>query len=266
MKQLKFVVLALTVLMGISFTSCISSDESKPTGGGVVQVTSSYWSTSVTFLADDGITLVPTATSVDAVESQVGFTFSDTKVAYITFEYDPDSADNADSATSKKLVVTLTGAVPVDAYTKVESTYPGASNDSISTSPIIRLDDVKNSKPMVLLGDGYLLTGINYFLSSYTHRFTLVNYAEENSDSEIVFHLRHTGTPEESNSYTSEDLFYYYGPHYYYFAFDIRDILNPYRDMTSSVRITIIADVNTSNSVLDSSTPEQSYSIDYALN
>ena len=50
MKQLKFLVVALTLLMGISFTSCLNSDSDPYNyGGGMVKVRNYMGNTSVNF-------------------------------------------------------------------------------------------------------------------------------------------------------------------------------------------------------------------------
>ena len=57
MKQLKFLMVALTLLMGISFTSCLNSDNDyAPTVGGFVKVGGGMFGTTFTML--DGATTI----------------------------------------------------------------------------------------------------------------------------------------------------------------------------------------------------------------
>lgn len=60
---MKFVALALTLLMGISFTSCLNSDDGNASYSGFVTVSQGFLS-DIVLLTDDGYTLTPTNPSV----------------------------------------------------------------------------------------------------------------------------------------------------------------------------------------------------------
>lgn len=81
MKQLKFLMVAFTLLMGVSFTSCLNDDagESMYDGIGYVRtVMGSY------FIDLYGNTYHPTMASVTEMEAQ-GFKMSGTDLAQIAF-------------------------------------------------------------------------------------------------------------------------------------------------------------------------------------
>lgn len=82
MKQLKFLMVAFTLLMGVSFTSCLNDDagESMYDGIGYVRtVMGSY------FVDLYGNTYHPTMASVTEMEAQ-GFKMSGTDLAQIAFK------------------------------------------------------------------------------------------------------------------------------------------------------------------------------------
>lgn len=65
MKQVKFLALALVVLMGVSFTSCMDSNGgSSYDGDAFVTVYQEFMSSAVTLKGDDGITYIPTNPSM----------------------------------------------------------------------------------------------------------------------------------------------------------------------------------------------------------
>nr|WP_320059057.1 hypothetical protein [uncultured Bacteroides sp.] len=70
MKKMKFVALALTLLMGISFTSCLNSDGGNASYSGFVTVSQGYLSDNIVLLTDDGLTLTPTNPSMLLVDKK----------------------------------------------------------------------------------------------------------------------------------------------------------------------------------------------------
>lgn len=96
MKQLKFLMVAFTLLMGVSFTSCLNDDagESMYDGIGYVRtVMGSY------FVDLYGNTYHPTMASVTEMEAQ-GFKMSGTDLAQIAFKYVEDTpATKAEGST-----------------------------------------------------------------------------------------------------------------------------------------------------------------------
>ena len=75
-ETIKILMVALTLLMGISFTSCLNSDNDyAPTVGGFVKVGGGMFGTTFTML-DGATTISPTAASLTQAESNMGFKYS----------------------------------------------------------------------------------------------------------------------------------------------------------------------------------------------
>ena len=89
MKQFKFLMVAFSLLMGVSLTSCLNS-ESDPNsyGGGMVKVQSYMGYTS--FKGEGGITITPTPASISVLEAN-GLKISELsdKVVNIAYRWDP---------------------------------------------------------------------------------------------------------------------------------------------------------------------------------
>lgn len=115
MKQLKFLMVAFTLLMGVSFTSCLNDDagESMYDGIGYVRtVMGSY------FIDLYGNTYHPTMASVTEMEAQ-GFKMSGTDLAQIAFKYVEDTpATKAEGGTftPQDYRIKLVSAIAVDSY------------------------------------------------------------------------------------------------------------------------------------------------------
>lgn len=220
MKHLRHLTMLLAVLC-MMLTSCLdsSSDSYTPTAYGTVEVVN-YMGTTC-FKASDGTLIYPTATSLAEVKSNYKFDPDNTGVAYIGYEYNADDI----TANTTSVTVSLTYAVSLDA-TVEEVDEEGASNDSISTAPIINLYNVMNTSSeskMYLLNDRYLVTGIQYYFYQYMHYFTLVyNPNDQDDDTVIKLSLRHSGSVEDNSVLTTSYEAYSSGyPYMYIKAFDI---------------------------------------------
>lgn len=233
MKQLKFLMVALTLLMGISFTSCLNSDNDyAPTVGGFVKVGGGMFGTTFTML-DGATTISPTAASLTQAESNMGFKYSNTNIAYVIGTYDetlnPDPINNKEYKS-----VSLTYAVSLD--DKVLITERGASNDSVNKAPIIDIDNSEKVsynkelfKPWFFYDKTTLVLPINYYLyKAGVHKFTLVYYpSEKNSTNKTLkLYLRHYNADDKATSSTSlqnSDI-----PSIFYYAYDLRDVFTRY--------------------------------------
>ncbi|WP_455587414.1 hypothetical protein [Bacteroides sp.] len=269
MKQMKVLVLSLIVLMGVGFTSCMNSeDNSAPYWMGPVEVVSSAYGSTYFKLGE--FKIYPTTTSLMAIEQKQNFKPLSTKMAYISCTYSADG-ENANIATTQKLNnVNLTYAVSLDGAVESVATKE-ASNDSISTAPVISLSDVMSASStsndgFSILHNRYLFVGISYFFQEYAHSLTLVNYPnEEAKEGTVVFYLRHTGTPEkEGVTLTSAALAGSY-PSLYFKAFDLLNYLPTVPG--KELKIIVKADINTTNNKLDSenTVKDKEYSITYKV-
>lgn len=145
MKQLKFLMVAFTLLMGVSFTSCLNDDagESMYDGIGYVRtVMGSY------FVDLYGNTYHPTMASVTEMEAQ-GFKMSGTDLAQIAFKYVEDTpATKAEGSTftPQDYRIKLVSAIAVDSYsTKHVSSVENMEMEAIpETAPIVTLEPTDN--------------------------------------------------------------------------------------------------------------------------
>lgn len=254
---MKFVALALTLLMGISFTSCLNSDDdSSSQGGGIVTVINSYGS--VYFLDGSGVKYYPTSTSLASVESTYSFSTS-SKVAYVVFDYDTTT-----ETASTGYTVELTYAVSLDSKVEMVQTK-GASNDSTTTAPVISLDLMTTSEYLYVIND-QLVIGANYYMSKY-HYLTMVYYPNETTESstEIKLYLRHNSKGDTSTAATSYDYASSY-PSIYFKAYNLSNILNDFYDKTglSSVKINVETKENDSSIDLTSATTKN-YTLTYSF-
>lgn len=146
MKQLKFLMVAFTLLMGVSFTSCLNDDagESMYDGIGYVRtVMGSY------FVDLYGNTYHPTMASVTEMEAQ-GFKMSGTDLAQIAFKYVEDTpATKAEVVLLLRRIqdyrIKLVSAIAVDSYsTRYASSVEDMEAAIPETAPIVTLEPTDN--------------------------------------------------------------------------------------------------------------------------
>lgn len=227
MKQVKFWVLTLVVLIGVGLTSCMNSDNNTTSAGyAVVKVRSTF---GTTYFEDvNGFKLYPSMISLSEMEaSPINFKTSSTNMAYIGYQYDTSTQPITENTT--KLNVELFYAVGLD--TKFELVNePGALNDSIAKAPILSLkgtlDGAYAFEP-IMFDDNTLLLSVNYYMNNELHYFTLVSYANSKEESEngntITLYLRHNNGEDTSTNATSLGYLSRY-PYVFYKAFDLSSL------------------------------------------
>lgn len=261
MKKFNAMVMALTLMLGLGMTSCIGDTNYTPSGQGVVEVVNYMGLTSFKDLA--GTSIYPTSTSLESVKTSMGFNPTNTRMAYVMFNYNEEGNENI--ATSGKIInANLQAAVSLDGGVERISA-PGTYNDSIATSPIISLDNVMTAstdQSLTLVRGRYLMTGIRYYYLKNAHFFTLVYNPANQEEGKVKFELRHSGTPEEETVYTTSfNAFQSFIPQVYIKTFDIQSFLMM---NNSPVTIEIEVDANPNNKGLnDSMTTKKTYSIVY---
>lgn len=276
MKQLKFLVVALTLLMGISFTSCLNSDSDPYNyGGGMVKVQN--YRGVYSFKGENGVTITPTSASISALEAN-GFKMSDMsdKVAQIYYRWDPTQVDiPADEKDVKE--VELYSIESLDNTVEIVEQKGVAANDSISKSnnaAIISLGyDAGGIKyaPKFFYDDHTLLLPINYYITNKRHFLTLVYYPNEDNGTTLRLYLGHNSngdsTSTNSTSYTlTANTGGYYGLGLFYKVYDLRKVFERYKRPTSTsenpTTIEIVTKVNSYSLKLDDSqTKEEVYTV-----
>ncbi len=255
MKHLKLLMVAFTLLMGMSLTSCLNSEtEYSPTVGGFVKTGSSMFGDSFTMV--DGVTRIsPTEASLAAAETNMGFKPSSTNIAYLVATYDETLNPNPVEAKEYKSV-NLTYAVSLDG--KVEITERGSERDSVNKAAIIDIDNTnlvtynkEIHKPWFFYDKTSLMLPINYYVyKAGAHKFTLVYYPEDNADGNttLKLYLKHYDADDKATSTTSLNNSGSY-PNIYYYAYDLRDVFLRYSkaaggEVPSTITIEYAANAN----------------------
>ena len=263
MKQLKLMVLALTLLMGTMFTSCMDSGENGPQQwAGVVKVNDRMGY--VTFTDAAGTELIPTNT--------VPVTLS-ARMAYIYCQVD----EGQDLSTNPKQikVTLLADATGIDAPA-VTTTAVGGSGDVTTNAPIGSLSFASGYSTVApfQFSENTIVLPVLYRVKNVTtpedvknelakHSFTLVCYTDDitSGATELKLHLRYAVNDEttaivERATRTSS-----------FKAYDITEFLREYKQKSGQdkpAKIIVVAQQNESNNKIeDSSTTEKAYEIEY---
>lgn len=213
MKQMKFLMVAFTLLMGISLTSCLNSnDNSDNTQGHFARVkrgdmTSGYQDYFEDYL---GNKLLPSSTSLIQVEANGDFKMSSSNFAFITYKMiEVDGTTKAETGTTTKSYdINLLSAVNCDGPTPitVENTEDMESV-VVENAPIFSLT-YNNGYTPFLYDKETLFLPVYYKMENKAeqvsqHKLNLVCNLEgitaESTD--IVFYLRHDrGNDEKSEA------------------------------------------------------------------
>ena len=267
MKRMKTWMFALIVSMGAFLTSCINNDSNyDPYAGGIVEVSSNFGTTYFTDVT--GMKIYPTYGSLAAVESNFGFKTSDTKMAYAIFTYQEEGNETANETGILKNANMQNGFSLDQRVELIDS--ENAPNDSVSTAPIIALKSIyatnisTNLNPLTIINNRYLVVAVEYFLLREKHYFTLVYNPEDNQeDGKMVLRLKHSGTPESVDVYTTSYAHYLsgYSPELYLKSFDLQRFFSRMGN-PETVTIEVRTDVNKSINSLEAS-EEVIYSIEH---
>lgn len=246
MKRNTFFAAAMALCLGLSFTSCLDSDNdsnSRPIGGFVK--TGGYMGLNFFLTPDGQISIYPTTASISNLEKN-NFKMSQINAAFIQGTYDltvnADATGTNSTTSNQYKEVTITYAAPLDA--KVEIAEPGAINDSVNHQCIRAIDNsnrgsqnyfsAEYNKPWFFYDATTLVLPINYGLSGQKlHAFTLVYdpTSSQPGDTTIKLRLCHYNNQDTSNLNES------YGlsssvPFAYFYAFNLEDAFNTWSSNT----------------------------------
>lgn len=217
MKQLKFLMVAFTLLMGISLTSCLdSSSESTYDGAGYVRTVHYMGYTYFVDLA--GNKYYPTSASMAALKSNgLDLEADDVDLVAIYYKNVEDTGTEKDytSGTEKSFDIELVGAEIVDSYDATRMlSVEDAENSVQSIAPIVTLKPTNsygNSLDPALYGDEMVMLPIYWKMENKEetlkqHSFKLVYVEDETIQEEgkMVFYLMHdkgTDTKAEAFAY-----------------------------------------------------------------
>lgn len=213
MKQLKFLMVALTLLMGISFTSCLNSDDNSDyTQQHFARVRQGDITTGYRSYFEDlaGNKLFPTTASLTQVEAG-GFKMSSADFVLIVYklieaEDTTKAANNSGTTTPVSRDINLLGAVACDGPTPiiVEDALEMESA-AVENAPIYTLNYSNGGLLPFLYDKEILFLPVWYRMENKQetlaqHKLNLIcNFEDMNSEStEIVFYVRHNrGTDEK---------------------------------------------------------------------
>lgn len=238
MKQLKFLMVAFTLLMGVSFTSCLNDDagESMYDGIGYVRTVMGRY-----FVDLYGNTYHPTMASVTEMEAQ-GFKMSGTDLAQIAFKYVEDTpATKAEGGTftPQDYRIKLVSAIAVDSYS---TRYASSVEDMEAipeTAPIVTLKPTDNYgqtyKPwmygaeMLVLPISWKMENKEEMLKQHTMELVYINDESNESSTELVFYLRHNkGTDTKTDVFAVRNK-----------AYDVKQIMSDFKGKHGSYPTTI---------------------------
>lgn len=199
MKQLKFLMVAFTLLMGVSFTSCLNDDagESMYDGMGYVRTRGNH------FVDPYGNMYYPTSASVTEMEAQ-GFKMLEADLAYIAFKYVEDTpATKTDANTTPQTYrIKLVSAAAIDSDKTIEVTSVEEMESIPETAPIITLEQTdsyygQTYKPW-MYGAEMLVLPISWKMEEKKetleqHKMSLVYMADnpDETSTKLVFYLKH---------------------------------------------------------------------------
>ncbi len=241
MKQFKFLSMALILLMGVSFASCLDDDDDDDSvydWAGFVYVRSTYGS--VYFVDSTGNIISPTSTSVSELETSYGIDISSYKFAYV---YTKDLSSTTTSTSSNTYYVSLV-AIELCSYgdATVAETEEELATVAPETAPIISFyyEDsyyqysyqYSSSIYPALFDESTLVVPIYWWMGSTSslisqHTFVLACVTEEieANDTELVFYLHHdVGTDEAVSNYS-----------YTCYGFNIDDAVETFENITGRV-------------------------------
>lgn len=267
MKQLKFLMIAFTLLMGISLTSCLNSESDPYSYGAGYAKAYSYMGMTTSFRSGD-VTITPTAASVSSLLAQgVDVSKMDGHVVYVSYRWDPAVTEISNPKDIKN--VELMGVLDLNNTTEVVY-EKGASNDSVNNAAIIKLGISESSeiKPS-FFDETTLLLPTNYFMYNAIHYLTLIYYPNPD-DTTLKIYLHHNAKKDETSNTTS----YNYAQQGYlgFFnkAYDLTKIFSEYNRVTNApptskpTTVEIITKENSYTYKLDDAqTAEKTYTITY---
>lgn len=271
--KLHFLFIALTLLAGISLTSCFNSDDEDPIDGAMlVRIRSSIYGSGY-FEDASGNTYIPTQASINAMEA-AGFSMTNTTMAYIMFKI----VDSPTTAASSRESSTTTE--PQEYYIEVLSAAPydgeavllmrdEASVDAVApeTAPVVSL------KPTVSTNYGSTVYEPSFFDSDILmlptsfrmkystemvsqHKLRLVCYMSDMSedDTRLVLYMRHDKGEDTSLEYLSV----------VYYGYNLAGAISQFRNITKHDPQEIVIRAHISETGAELTTDYTDYVVDYS--
>ncbi len=234
MKRLKFLMVAFTLLMGISLTSCLNSSDSESSFDGYGYMRAKNYMGISWFEDLDGNKYYPTESSLATMKSNYGFDITESDLVLLYYK-------NVETANTAGKSIQLVGATSVDSYgTEMEETI---EDMQVGNAPVVSLtpvDNYGNYRPslygaeMVILPISWKMENKVETLAQHTFRLVYVKEAQKDG-TELVLYLQHdkgTDTKTDGNALRTK-------------AYDIKNIMNAIKNSTGKypAKVTIKAKV-----------------------
>ena len=173
MKQLKFLMVALTLLMGIAFTSCLNSDDGEYDDIYGMVLVNNYMGL-LSFEDAAGNTYQPTSASVTQFEANSSLKISDSRMGIILGK----SIEPETNEKSKTTNFTLKNFQPISfANAVVSMTAESLVVDAPETAPVITLKLENGSVQPFLYNKDILVTPIAWRLQNDNDKFKMHKFA-----------------------------------------------------------------------------------------
>ena len=227
MKQLKFLMAALLMVMGVSLSSCLDSgDNTTRVDGAIVKVNSRY-GTPIFYMLNGRTIALSSASLNSNLANGIDFNKFDGQILQFEYTWDSSLIEITDDTKDIKDVA-FYRCFPMNSAVEVV-TEDGAKNDSISDMPIISLKkEISGHKYEPYFWGKTLVLPIEYYMSTRVHNFTLEYHPEQQeSDGTLKLVLEHNKVNDQI-SYdlnTSWDFAVGGAQYAYYRAFDLTNIL-----------------------------------------
>lgn len=238
MKQMKFLMVALTLLTGVLMSSCIDSgDESKQ--GAVIGKLSGGLYGGFSLEGTDGYTYTFSAESIASLESAGADLFNYVgQVLYVAYDAEGATIDDTEKTaigvalsgfmSLNNSVGIVHGEVPAEPW-NIEAN----GVDSIGNAPIVSFTPSSGSEPIFIFDNYTLHLPVEYNIcysgnTVYSHYISLIYYPdEETEDNTLNLHLRyHTyGDTTTSSLLPASQT---YNPYYYAKFYDLTGVINRY--------------------------------------
>lgn len=251
MKQLKFLMVAFTLLMGVSLTSCMGESDPTVSWATFMRVVETY--PFYTFQAADGVKFVATNSSeLQSMSSKINYN----DIVYVQYAYNSDEQQVTNETKSIDAKMTL--------YYNASSASRSITEEGNGAGEPYENATVIDMYPATKGGLTYfdkntLLLCVRYMAQKdlSLHNFTLVydNTVEENAEDGVLnLYLRHSNAEEKPDQTVDG----------YFRAFDITDFLYQYGKTPTKIKVWINeTDKSGSYKLEDAKKELQSYEVDY---
>lgn len=261
MKQLKFLMVAFSLMMGISLTSCMGDSDPTVTGGGLMKVVSTYptYTFKYSNLIDTRNYTASNTSSLSDLNLKVG------DIVSTLWTYNSEQQQVTDGTTEILVQIDLTYTQNLSLYASSEWGEDGNKGVEFETATLQRVGfpaEASTKNGFQYYDENTLVFPIYFLykssdLSKYKFYLVYDPSSTESSDTNLNLYLRFSTTETEVTT-----------TGYLYKAFDIRTALSDFKAKTGKIpeKIKVYANVTNkagSNKLEDAKEELQSEEVDY---